>query len=537
MLSLEKGKTNDECRFAEKLPIVVFFALPDGTLEYISQGWIRLTGVRMGERLDEQWRTVQHPEDRARVEWAWSRSIRTGEKFTAEFQIRTGEGLYRWHLANAVPFREAGGAIVRWYGTLVDIHEHKRLENAQRFLSDAARELAVSLDQETTLHTIARLTIPKLADFCDVSLVSDQSLRSVAWAAGDISVPLWIREVVVSHPSVVQDRDFGPGRVLWTRKPEIVDTIPAMILRKLVTKEEEPALLRMAESQSVLLIPLVSGNRALGVMTLAFTDAARRYTPEDIPVACEFASRAVLALENARTYTIQLELATELQMALLPADLPTIEGIMMSSYYQPAGAVSRVGGDWYDAFVIDDDRVAFSIGDVAGHGTHAAMAMGEMRRIIRGGLLEGETLLASLMRANTFLLIHNSDVHVTALLAVLDRRTKQMVYANAGHPPALLRYCNGSVESLGGHGMPLGIISDMGLSSAEVSIPPGASIVFYTDGLIETHGDVVAGMDGLISVVASLSSIGKETAAEIARKLLPRRTHQDDVALMTIFVS
>jgi serine phosphatase RsbU (regulator of sigma subunit) len=245
----------------------------------------------------------------------------------------------------------------------------------------------------------------------------------------------------------------------------------------------------------------------------------------------------VLALENARTYTIQLELATELQIALLPTELPVIEGITMSSYYQPAGAVSRVGGDWYDAFVIDEEHVGFSIGDVAGHGTHAAMAMGEMRRIIRGGLLEGETLLASLMRANTFLLIHSSDVHVTALLAVFDRRTRHMTYANAGHPPALLRHGNGLVESLNVHGMPLGIIPNMHLSMGEISVPPGAGIVLYTDGLIEMRGDIVAGMEGLISVVAALSSRGRESASEIARKLLPSRTYQDDVALMTIFVS
>jgi serine phosphatase RsbU (regulator of sigma subunit) len=272
-------------------------------------------------------------------------------------------------------------------------------------------------------------------------------------------------------------------------------------------------------------------------MTLAFADATRRYNEDDLAVARDLASRASTAIQNAEAYQAQRELATELQRALLPTDVPVLDDVVISTYYQPAESASRIGGDWYDAFRIDADRLAFAVGDVAGHGTQAAMVMGEMRQVMRGGLLEGETPLGALLRANRHLLTHRRDIHVTALLAVLDVRSHVMAYANAGHPPFIVRQPDGTIAEFGPHGFPLGIGPELEPGAREVYLSPGSGIVLYTDGLIETHGDVLEGLQRLKAVISTLTIFDRESASEIASRILQDRTHQDDVAVMTVLAA
>lgn len=527
----------DEHVIAEALPIIVFVAHDSEAIEYVNRRWGQLTGLGAERDATEAWRSVQHPDDRPRVAERWQRAIATGEEFTAELRIRTRDGTYRWHLMTAAQRQDEPRRSSRWYGTLIDIHDRKRLESTQRFLAAATKALTSSLDPVATVRTIAALAVPELADFCDVSLVADQRLRSVASA--DVQPPraIWIRELLVNHPSLVLNREFGPGRVLRTKEPEIVQGLPSGLDQQLLAYGGEARFVQDATSQSVLIVPMIARGSTIGVMTLAFADPTRRYTEDDLAVARELAARASAAIENAEAYEAQRELASELQRALLPTDVPVLEDVVISTYYQPAESASRIGGDWYDAFRIDTNRLAFAVGDVAGHGTQAAMVMGEMRQVMRGGLLEGETPLGALRRANRHLLTHRRDMHVTALLAVLDVRTHVMSYANAGHPPVIIRGPNGSITELGPHGLPLGIDSELGPLAAEVSVAQGSGIVLYTDGLIETDGDVLSGLESLKAVISGLPRFDRESASEIASRILHHRTHQDDVAVMTVLAS
>jgi PAS domain S-box-containing protein len=522
---------------SEALPTIVFVARPDGTIEYVNRRWANLTGVGPERDLTEAWSFAQHPDDRARVAQCWQRSIAAGEEFGVELRVRTRDCSYRWHLMTAALGRDGKGGRSRWYGTLIDIHDRKRLESTQRFLAAATKALTSSLDPTATVRTIAALAIPELADFCDVSLVADRRLRSVASADAQPPRAIWIRELLARHPSVVLNREFGPGRVLRTMEPEIVHGFPSAFDKQLLDGGEEAQLVRDAASQSVLIVPMIARGSTVGVMTLAFADDTRRYNEDDLAVARELASRASTAIENAEAYEAQRELANELQRALLPTDVPVLHDVVISTYYQPAEAASRIGGDWYDAFRIDAHRLAFAVGDVAGHGTQAAMVMGEMRQVMRGGLLEGETPLGALRRANRHLLTHRRDMHVTALLAVLDLRTHVLTYANAGHPPLIIRDRTGAITELGPHGLPLGIDSQLEPLPAEVSVVPGSGIVLYTDGLIETGGDLLAGLQRLETVLSALPRFDRDSASEIASRILHHRTHQDDVAVMTVLVS
>ncbi len=526
----------DEHGILEALPTIVFVARSGGVVEYLNERWAELTGARADGNVSDAWRSAQHPDDYARLARSWQREVETGEQFSAELRIRSRDGSYRWHLLTAVGRRDTQRGNARWYGTIVDIHERKRLESTQRFLSAATKALTSSLDPSTTVRKIAALAVPDLADFCDVSLVVDRRLHSVASAEVQPPRAMWIRELLARHPMLVLHPEFGPGRALRTGEGEIIQGLPAGLERQLVAYGEDPRLFRDAPAQSVLIVPMIAGGATIGVLTLAFADNTRRYDENDLAVAQELAARASTAIQNAEAYESQRELANELQRVLLPTDVPVIDDLVISTYYQPAESASRIGGDWYDAFEIDANRLAFAVGDVAGHGTRAAIVMGEMRQVMRGGLLEGETPLGALKRANRHLLTHRGDVHVTALLAVLDVRTHVMSYANAGHPPVLLRDPNGTVAELGPHGFPLGIGVAYEPLGADVHLAPGSGIVLYTDGLIETHADLIGGLQRLKDVVTALPTFDGESASRIASRILYHRSHQDDAAVMTVLL-
>ena len=235
ILSSQKGEVR-ESKLAENLPTIIFFASREGVIEYVNQRWSNVTGKsRTPASLPEQWLLAQHPEDRSRMSEIWHRSVQSGKAFAAELRLKVKNGSYRWHILHANPSRDDCDTIVRWYGVLTDIHDYKQMEGTQRFLSDATKELAVSLNPEQTLQTIAHLTIPQLADFCEISLVSEGSLRSVTWAQQDTRAPLWLRVLIEHHPSIVLKRDFGPGRALHTGKPEILNSIPSIILREIAS--------------------------------------------------------------------------------------------------------------------------------------------------------------------------------------------------------------------------------------------------------------------------------------------------------------
>jgi PAS domain S-box-containing protein len=247
-------------------------------------------------------------------------------------------------------------------------------------------------------------------------------------------------------------------------------------------------------------------------------------------------ARTASAIVGAHALTAEHELTLDLQRALLPSLLPVLPGVTLSAYYSPAAGTASIGGDWYDAFALMGERIAFSIGDVAGHGTRAAMVMGEMRHTIRGAILEGVGVEDALSRANHFLFTHHPDVHVTAAAASYDVGSRRLRIANAGHPPPLLRRPDGDVEVSRLGGPALGVVSESVASVTEATFEPGSTLVFYTDGLIETRTDIIAGLKTLIAVVADMRTFDAESAHDIADRITPQRERQDDIAVLTVAV-
>jgi serine phosphatase RsbU (regulator of sigma subunit)/anti-sigma regulatory factor (Ser/Thr protein kinase) len=224
------------------------------------------------------------------------------------------------------------------------------------------------------------------------------------------------------------------------------------------------------------------------------------------------------------------------QEAALPSRTPIVPGMQFRAIYRAAKAEALVGGDWYDAFRLDDGRIVLSIGDVMGSGLLAAVTMGAVRQALRGAaqiLAEPVEILDAVDRA---LRSEQPDRIVTAFVGILDPITLTLTYASAGHPPPLLRSADGEITALGGSGLPLGLRSIQTYASEAphtLTLDNSALIVLYTDGLIEATRDIEVGETRVRQALQTPDVWNAENpAAAISDHVLEEV--RDDVAILTI---
>jgi serine phosphatase RsbU (regulator of sigma subunit)/anti-sigma regulatory factor (Ser/Thr protein kinase) len=253
-------------------------------------------------------------------------------------------------------------------------------------------------------------------------------------------------------------------------------------------------------------------------------------------------ARVELARTNMQHEFLKRELEREhrasaaFQEAALPSRLPTIPGMRFMAIYRAAKAEALVGGDWYDAFRLDDGRIVLSIGDVMGSGLLAAVTMGAVRQAMRGAAQILAEPIDILDAADRALRSEQPDGIVTAFVAVLDPITLIMTYASAGHPPALLRSASGEISALSGSGLPLGLRA-MQTGEPEphrsIRLDNSSLLVLYTDGLIEATRDIISGEH---SVCDALGTEEVWNAANPAAAISDHVLEEvvDDVAILTI---
>ena len=257
--------------------------------------------------------------------------------------------------------------------------------------------------------------------------------------------------------------------------------------------------------------PLVDGNRSLGLLLLAMTD---RGAMDD--VACRvvrtIGTICGVAIVRAESNAARQRIVDRLQRALLPTRLPEVEGLGLDAAYRPATNESDVGGDWYDAFDLDDGRIGISIGDVVGHGLDAAVTMGEARRAIRMAASAIESPSDLLDHANSVLRTEDGTMMATAIAGFYDIATGVFTYSCAGHPAPIFQIGRGT-HALPGGGLPLGLGPHIGSPNWTITLAAESSIYFYTDGLLEYHRDIIAGERRLLQVIEQTSIACPENAA------------------------
>ena len=234
-------------------------------------------------------------------------------------------------------------------------------------------------------------------------------------------------------------------------------------------------LLVRLRADSVLSTPLLVDERPVGVLALARDAERPGFTDTDIAVVEEFARRLADGLAAADTFAREHAIAETLQRSVLPGTLPSIARLDLAVCYLPATEGGDVGGDWYDAFPLDGNRVGLVIGDVTGHGIGSASIMGQVRSILRAYAIDHPDPGEVLERTNAALTRLLPEALATAVYAVLDPGTGELVYANAGHLPPLVATGAGEVHYLDEPtGTMLGASPDATYTAGRRGFPPGA---------------------------------------------------------------
>ncbi|HEX3288502.1 MAG TPA: SpoIIE family protein phosphatase [Mycobacterium sp.] len=270
-----------------------------------------------------------------------------------------------------------------------------------------------------------------------------------------------------------------------------------------------------------------------GVLVLHIELVERRpFISEDDTLLTVLAGRLGQGLQRVHQLDQQRETALALQNAILgPSSLP--DGFAVR--YQPATSPLQVGGDWYDVVELDDGRIALIVGDCVGHGLAAATVMGQLRSACRALLLERLSPSAALTALDQFAARLPGARCTTAFCGVLSPDTGELVYSSAGHPPPIMVYADGTTRLLDGAGAtPLGIFVDRPRPEHRETLPPRATVLLYTDGLVERRREP---LDTGIARAADLVQENRDTglddlARQVMSRLAPGDGFQDDVALL-----
>ena len=460
------------------------------------------------------------------------------------FRLRdTGEE--RWSAVKAAPIRDHDGHVVMAINVIEDITTHKRAELAQRFLARSADVLASSLDPDQLLVEIANLAVPELADWCSVEVQTDAGLlERKALAHVNPDNRQRAIDLATRYPPD-PDSTQGVYQVVRTGQPELYPDIPDEMIRAAAVDDEHYNEIVAIGMRSAIVVPMTTRGRTLGALTWVNGLSGRRFDEQDVELAQELARRCATAIDNARLYSDRAYIARTLQQSLLPVELPDIPGIETAARFRPTGEGNEVGGDFYDVFETGNHGWTIVMGDVCGKGPDAAAVTALARYTLRAAAMRERLPSRSLYVLNEALLRQRDDRRFCtvayAYLEKLDRGARAGI-STGGHPLPLVLRADGSVEPVGAPGTLLGIVDDPNLEDHMVTLEPGDSLVFYTDGVIESRPDSSGVLDErrLGELVATCAGSGPDAIAariEDAAVMSQNGRPRDDIAVLVLRVT
>ena len=381
---------------------------------------------------------------------------------------------------------------------------------------------------------------------------SDEQARTAQVEAALAQERAILKEVIARTPAAIALL-WGPEHRIRLLNDHWLESFPEA--RESLGRRIEEAL---PEPASVL-IPLVQRVRETGEPFAgtdisfrsqgALTLAGLRYftfTMSPVPVQANNVVDGVLVVgietteEVRRRRQLEHELASErgiadvLQRSLLPGKLPDVPGVVFGARYVPGSTEVGVGGDWYDAIPLGGECIGLAIGDVVGHGVDSVSAMGQLRHALRAYVVEGHGPAGILERLDR--LLEPQGQMATLLYAVFELSSRKLVFASAGHPPALLVAADGSARYLSGRPhTPLGTGLTSRYEETIASLDPNFTLVFYTDGLVEDKGTPIQeGLERLRRTAGAGAADVETFCDRILNDLRPRGSDRDDVALLVL---
>ncbi|MFD9909492.1 SpoIIE family protein phosphatase [Streptomyces sp. NPDC059063] len=425
-----------------------------------------------------------------------------------------------------------------------------------RFVGAATRRIARGIDLDEIVMGLCRATVPTFSDAILVYLrdplpVGDERPTG----------PLLLRLRRTDRIPEDQDTDGGTLPALQVQSDlataaelcEVrVGSALAEVLRGVrpVFADASTALGALPEllgegravpgGQRAILAPLRGRRRVIGAAVFLRRPDRHPFETDDLLVAAQLATHSALGIDKAVLYGREAYIADELQRTMLPETLPRATGVRLASRYLPAAETARVGGDWYDAIPLPGSRVALVVGDVMGHSMTSAAIMGQLRttaQTLAGLDLPPQEVLHHLDEQAQRL---GSDRMATCLYAVYDPVSHRITIANAGHPPPVLLHLGGRAEVLRvPPGAPIGV-GGVDFEAVELDAPAGATLLLYTDGLVESRlRDVWTGIEQLRERLAATAQLTGpdhppplEALCDEVLDMLGPGDRDDDIALL-----
>jgi PAS domain S-box-containing protein len=471
---------------------------------------------------------------------------------------------HREHVWSLSVYRlvDADGTVLGVTVTSTEVTTARALERDRTELAERLQLLAASgellsggLDEQATITGVLDLVVPAVARWACLHLRDDDgAVRLAASRHSDPELQGHLDRVLSALP-ITLDQPVGAGHVIATGESEDLPEVTDDMLVALADGDAD--LLDGLRSLGVehgVVVPLIAGGAPFGALTLSVPaepdqpdggvtvdDAARTLAARHSLLA-DLAARAALALENARLYARQHEVAVTLQRSLLPRSLPDLDGWDLGAHYRPGAPGTEVGGDFYEAVRRDDRRLVLAIGDVMGRGIRAAAVMGQVRAALRGFALEGHAPVGILRRLNVMVAAMEDPAIVTCLVAVLDLTTGDIELASAGHLSPLRvsdREPCAPLEIV--PGPPLGVLGAL-YESSRARVAAGEGLVAFTDGLVESREQPVdEGIDALRAVLDEMLGDGAgeellpdELCTSAVAGMGRGGTTADDVAVLVV---
>ncbi|GAA2459966.1 SpoIIE family protein phosphatase [Streptomyces macrosporus] len=403
-------------------------------------------------------------------------------------------------------------------------------------LADTGSALSDTLDLDEGLQRVGRILTQRLADWCVVDLFGEHArVDRVCVVHRD---PGRLRpEAYEGGLPPVSEAARGPlARVLRGAGPLLLTETPPPSRAESPLDAHYLDLFRRLGASSAIVAPLRARREVLGALTVARVGGERPFVEEDLSLVDDLVRSLALGVDNARLYQETRNIAERLQRSMLPV-LPDIEHLQLAARYAASSTTAQVGGDWYDSFVLPSGGTAMVIGDVTGHNLDAAIAMSQLRSMLRGIAVDRqeppETVLHRLDLANHSL---HREATATCLYGLVKRAEDgswELEHSSAGHLPPLLTTEEGDTRYLEeGSGLLLGVSPDTPRPRARNPLPAHSTVLLYTDGLIERRDESLDG--AMARLRRHTAALAREPLDVFCDELLIRlgADSADDIAVL-----
>jgi serine/threonine-protein kinase RsbW len=423
------------------------------------------------------------------------------------------------------------------------LHEGERLarQDAERargravFLADATAALQEDLDLDRRLERLLALCVPTLADFGMVEAFGSEGEDGIRAARHtDPGLEQVLRRLADVMPP--RGRRSGLAALVDPGPPAVV-TLGREDRARLLADPQTRGLIEALAPNAMLVIPLVARGTEVGVLTLAASSPGRALGSEDLRFVEALAGRTALAIENARAFHEQRTIARRLQAGLLAGAATDVPDLAIATRYQPASDELEVGGDWFDLVVRQDGQAVAMVGDVVGRGLEAAATMGRLRSAASGLALVCPGPSELLDQLDRIADATPAAYLTTIACAYIDPPAADVRYACAGHPPPLLLDPAGAACFLqGGRSAPLIGLEPGQRPEDRMEFPPGATLILYTDGLVERRGYALDDRLDLLAEAAAAETSGgvQDLADRVLERMVGGAARPDDVAVLCV---